>query len=147
MYKNIITLAHNSVVIIVVMFLFKVSVNYHTLFLLVGIILFILNGLWCALLLGLLCARYRDLNPTVSSIIQLSFFVTPIIWDPSLLPDRQFILLYNPFYHFVESIRGPILGKPVPIETWLILLCITMIGWCIIIPVAAKMKRKLVYWL
>ena len=147
MYKNIITLAHNSVVIIVVMFLFKVSVNYHTLFLLVGIILFILNGLWCALLLGLLCARYRDLNPTVSSIIQLSFFVTPIIWDPSLLPDRQFILLYNPFYHFVESIRGPVLGNPVPIETWLILLCITVTGWCIIIPVAAKMKRKLVYWL
>ena len=125
----------------------KIDINYQTLFLLLGIVLFILNGLWCALLLGLLCARYRDLNPTVGSIIQLSFFVTPIIWDPSLLPDRQFILLYNPFYHFIESIRGPILGDTVPIETWLILLCITIVGWCIIIPTAAKMKRKLVYWL
>ena len=147
LYKNLITLAHNAIVIIIVMFIFNIGINHQTLFLFLGIVLFILNGLWCALLLGLLCARYRDLNPTVGSIIQLSFFVTPIIWDPSLLPDRQFILLYNPFYHFVESIRGPILGNPVPIETWLILLCITIVGWCIIIPTAAKMKRKLVYWL
>jgi ABC-type polysaccharide/polyol phosphate export permease len=147
LWKNILTLAHNSIVIIVVMFIFKIDIGFHTLFLLPGIILFILNGLWCGLLLGMLCARYRDLNPTIGSLVQLSFFVTPIIWDPSLLPDRQFILLYNPFYHFIESIRGPILGTHVGTETWLILAGITIIGWGIVIPAASKMKRKLVYWL
>ena len=113
----------------------------------IGILILILNGIWCALLLGLLCARYRDLNPTINSLIQLSFFVTPIIWDPSLLPDRQFVLFYNPFYHFVESIRAPILGSQVQMETWLVLTGITIIGWSTVILAAAKMKNKLVYWL
>ena len=147
LWKNILTLCHNAVVIIIVMLIFNVSVTTDTLFAIAGLILFILNGFWCALLLGLLCARFRDLNPTVGSLIQLSFFVTPIIWDPSLLPDRQFILLYNPFYHFIESIRGPILGNAVSVETWLILGGITVVGWCIVIPAAARMQRKLVYWL
>ena len=97
LWKNILTLGHNSIVIAVVMVIFDVNVDLHTLFLLLGILILVLNGFWCALLLGLLCARYRDLNPTINSLIQLSFFVTPIIWDPSLLPDRQFVLLYNPF--------------------------------------------------
>ncbi len=147
LWKNLLTLGHNSIVVVIVMLYFEVSVGLHTLFLFFGILLLIINGLWCALLLGLLCARYRDLNPTVSSLIQLSFFVTPIIWDPSLLPDRKFILLYNPFYHFIESIRAPILGIEVNLETWLILISITLVGWCITIPIAAKMHRKLVYWL
>ena len=147
LWKNILTLGHNSVVIIVVMVIFDVKVDLYTLFLLLGVLILVLNGFWCALLLGLLCARYRDLNPTINSLIQLSFFITPIIWDPSLLPDRQFVLLYNPFYHFVESIRAPILGSQVQIETWLVLTGITIIGWGTVILAAAKMKTKLVYWL
>jgi len=147
LWKNLLTLFHNAVVIILVMLIFNVGVSLDIIFVIAGLILFILNGFWCALLLGLLCARFRDLNPTIGSLIQLSFFVTPIIWDPSLLPDRQFILLYNPFYHFIESIRGPVLGNPVNMETWLILGGITIVGWSIVIPTAAKMQRKLVYWL
>jgi len=146
-WKNILTLCHNSIVIVVVMIIFDVDVGYHTFFLLAGLILCILNGLWCALLLGLLCARFRDLGPTIGSLVQLSFFVTPIIWDPALLPDKKFVLFYNPFYHFIESIRGPILGTKVEPETWIILGAITLIGWCIVIPATAKMRKKLVYWL
>ncbi len=147
LWKNVLTLAHNSIVIIGVMYIFEVNLNLNSLLFIAGFTLLVLNGLWCALLLGLLCARFRDLNPTVSSLIQLSFFVTPIIWDASLIPDRQFILLYNPFYHFLEVIRGPLLGNNVAMETWIIVTGITMLGWCIIIPVFAKMKHRLVYWL
>ena len=147
LWKNLLTLLHNSVVIIAVMVIFNVHVGINTLLVFLGLLLFVLNGLWCALLLGFLCARYRDLNPTIGSLIQLSFFVTPIIWDPSLLPDRQFVLLYNPFYHFIESIRGPLLGTPVSLNTWFIIIGITVIGWCIVVPIASRMQRKLVYWL
>lgn len=146
-FKNILTFAHNSVVIVAVLIIFDVNFKSEILLSLIGLALLIVNGIWCALLLGLLCARYRDLNPTISSLIQLSFFVTPIIWEPSLLPDRQFVLLYNPFYHFIECIRGPILGNSVHLTTWIIVIGITITGWCIVILVAAKAKRKLVYWL
>ena len=84
---------------------------------------------------------------TILKAIKLSFFLTPIIWNPSLIPDRAFILLYNPFFHFVESIRAPLLGQPVQLETWWILTSITIIGWILVIPAVSKMGRKLVYWL
>ncbi|MDC1427933.1 ABC transporter permease [Rhodospirillaceae bacterium] len=147
LYKNLLTFFHNAAVVLVVMYLFDVYIGWYTLFIFPALFLLIINGAWLALLLGMLCARYRDLNPTIGSLVQLSFFVTPIIWSPSLLPERQFILLYNPFYHFVESIRGPILGTPVALESWYIIIGITILGWAITIPLAGKMQRKLVYWL
>jgi len=130
-----------------VMAYFQIEVNINTLLALVGTFFVIINGCWFSFLLGMLCARYRDLNPTVASLITIRFFVTPIIWSPSLIPDRAFILLYNPFFHFVESIRAPLLGQPVQAETWWILTSITITGWILVIPAVSKMGRKLVYWL
>ena len=147
LWRNILTFLHNAIVILVIMFLFDISTNWGTLLAIPGILIILLNGFWIAFLLGMACARYRDINPTVISLVQLSFFVTPIIWSPSLLPDRQFILLYNPFYHFVEVIRNPLLGNPVTIETWLILITITIIGWSFMLSLAGKLQRRLVYWL
>ena len=126
---------------------FNIGVNLNTLLALLGTFFIIINGGWFSFLIGILCARYRDLNPTIASLVTLSFFLTPIIWNPSLIPDRAFILLYNPFFHFVESIRAPLLGNPVAVETWLILLSITILGWALVIPAVSKMGRKLVYWL
>ena len=147
LWRNLLTLLHNSVVIIVVMIYFKISVSLDTLFALLGIFFIIINGAWFTFLLGILCARFRDLNPTIASLVTLSFFLTPIIWNPSLIPERAFILLYNPFYHFVESVRAPLLGTSVDIETWCILTTITVLGWVFVIPAVSKMSRKLVYWL
>ena len=132
---------------VTLMIYFKISVSLDTLFALLGIFFIIINGAWFTFLLGILCARFRDLNPTIASLVTLSFFLTPIIWNPSLIPERAFILLYNPFYHFVESVRAPLLGTSVDIETWCILTTITVLGWVFVIPAVSKMSRKLVYWL
>ena len=147
LWRNFLTLLHNSVVVVFVLVYFNIGVNLNTLLALVGIFFIVINGGWFSFLLGMLCARYRDLNPTIASLVTLSFFLTPIIWNPSLIPDRAFILLYNPFFHFVESIRAPLLGQPVQAETWWILTSITITGWILVIPAVSKMGRKLVYWL
>jgi ABC-type polysaccharide/polyol phosphate export permease len=147
LWRNLLTLIHNSIVIIFVMVYFKVNVSLDTLLALLGIFFVIINGGWFTFLLGMLCARYRDLNPTIASLVTLSFFLTPIIWNPSLIPERAVILLYNPFYHFVESIRAPLLGTSVNAETWWILTIITLLGWILVIPAVSNMGRKLVYWL
>ena len=147
LWRNFLTLLHNSVVVVFVLVYFNIGVNLNTLLALVGIFFIVINGGWFSFLIGMLCARYRDLNPTIASLVTLSFFLTPIIWNPSLIPDRAFILLYNPFFHFVESIRAPLLGQPVQAETWWILTSITITGWILVIPAVSKMGRKLVYWL
>ena len=147
LWRNILTFLHNAIVILAVIVFFVISMGWDVFLIIPGLLLILLNGIWITFLLGLACARYRDINPTIVSLVQLSFFVTPIIWSPTLLPDRQFILLYNPFFHFVEVIRSPILGNPVSQETWMILIGITIIGWGVILPLVGRIQRRLVYWL
>ncbi len=146
LWRNFLTLIHNSVVIAFVMIFFDLGLTWNSALALLGLFFIILNGGWFSFLFGMLCARYRDLNPTVTSLTTLSFFVTPIIWSPSLIPDRAFILLYNPFFHFIESVRAPLLGQPVTAETWWILTAITFLGWTLTIPIISRMAQKLVYW-
>ena len=38
------------------------------------------NGAWVALLVGIFATRFRDLAPIIASIVQLLFFMTPIVW-------------------------------------------------------------------
>jgi len=147
LWRNLLALLHNAVVIVAVMIYFEMGVTWYAFYSLLGVFFIIMNGAWFSLLVGMLCARYRDLTPTIASLVTLSFFLTPIIWNPALIPDRAFILLYNPFFHFVEGIRAPLLGNPVSHETWWILLSITVVGWLIVIPATSWMGRKLVYWL
>lgn len=146
-WRNFLTFLHNAVVIVAVIVIFDLPIGWNSLFVLAGLALLIVNGLWVALLFGMLCTRYRDLNPIIGSIVQLSFFVTPIIWNPALLPDKKFILFFNPFFHCVESVRAPLMGNVVPMETWLVLVGIAIVGWAIVIPALGVMRRQLVYWL
>ena len=62
-WRNFLTLLHNSVVVVFVMVYFNIGVNLNTLLALVGIF-FLCHQRWLVLfLIGMLCARYRDLKP------------------------------------------------------------------------------------
>ncbi len=71
-----------------------------------------------ALLLGMVCARFRDIQQIVASVMQLAFFVSPVIWKPELLGDRQVWLPLNPFYAVMETVRGPLVEGSAPPLVW-----------------------------
>src|SRR6185437_11890974 len=86
------------------------------------------------LLLGAFCARFRDIQPIVNSIMQIGFFITPVIWKPDQLSPRATALMpLNPFYDLLEVVRGPILNSGMSHMTWVgalgysLLLC--LISW------------------
>lgn len=50
---------------------------------------------------------YRDISHALSIILNLLFWVTPIVWSPDHLPAQyRHLLLYNPVYYVVEGYRG-----------------------------------------
>ena len=78
-----------------------------------------INGLWVTLLFGIIATRFRDIPPVVSSFMQLFFTMTPIIWTPDLLAGGEpgstkyvveQLAKLNPFYHFIEIFRAPLVG-------------------------------------
>jgi ABC-2 type transport system permease protein/lipopolysaccharide transport system permease protein len=146
-WSNVIVLIHNSVVFVAVAAIFGVPVGWQTFWIVPGLALFLVNAVWVALLFGLVAARFRDVPPIVGSFIQLSFFMTPIIWKPEILQGRSEYLDYNPFYHVLETVRAPLLGNAPGAENWAVAVAIMLVGIALTVVVYASSRHKLTYWL
>ena len=73
-YRNVLVLAHNFVIVPVVLIIFPHPVNWLRLFSLLPAFAFIvINGVTTSILLGMICARFRDVPPIVSSVVQVLF--------------------------------------------------------------------------
>src|SRR6266850_1136109 len=112
-----------------------------------GLALVVLSAAWVTLLIGMICARFRDVPQIIANVLQLMFFLTPIIWQPGVLPGRQRVIYWNPLYHFVEVIRAPLLGKMPAAETWLAVIGVTALGWLLTLYFFTQFRRRIAYWL
>ena len=78
--------------------------------------------------------------------MRIAFFVTPIIWMPELLPDRALLLDFNPFFHLVEIVRAPLLGRAPGLVSWLAVAGITIGGWAAAFALFRHYRRRIAYW-
>jgi lipopolysaccharide transport system permease protein len=113
-------LGHNIVVIVVVFAVFSIWPTQEALLAIPALLVWIVDALALTLLLGAFCARFRDIQPIVNSVMQIAFFMTPVIWKPDQLGASGIANLpFNPFFDLLEIVRGPILGSEVSGMTWL----------------------------
>lgn len=108
--RNVLVLLHNVCVIVVVFAVLRIWPGATALLAIPAIPLWIVDALALSLLLGGICARFRDILPIVNSIMQIAFFVSPVIWKPEQLGVHAVWLPFNPFYDMLEILRSPILG-------------------------------------
>jgi lipopolysaccharide transport system permease protein len=81
-------------------------------------------GLW----LAALNARYRDINYVVPYLVQFWFFLTPVVYSTSILPQRfTFIYGLNPMVGVVQGFRWAILGQGDHVGPLLILSCVIVL--------------------
>jgi ABC-type polysaccharide/polyol phosphate export permease len=137
---------HNIVVYLVVAVVFGIKPSLATLMVVPGLAVFMLNAVSVGLLASIVCARFRDVPQIVSSLLQITFFVTPIIWQPELLKDRHFLIDSNPFYHFVEIIRAPMLGHSLQLQSWLYAGGATVFGWLLALFLLGRYRKFIPYW-
>lgn len=66
---------------------------------------FLLLGLgW---LLAALEVFYRDISQVLKVIMNLLFWMTPIVWDPKMMPEKyEWLFLWNPMHYIVDGYRG-----------------------------------------
>jgi lipopolysaccharide transport system permease protein len=65
-------------------------------------------GLW----LSALNARYRDVQYTVPLLMQLWFFLTPVVYSTTILPAKfEFLYGLNPMVGVVQGFRWALLGS------------------------------------
>ena len=145
-WRNFIILGHNALIFPVVAVLLAPPPNWTGLLAAPGLVLLYLNGIWTGLLLGLASARFRDVPPIVDSILRILFFVTPVIWMPEFLPERIALLDWNPFFHFLEVVRAPLLGQPPALRSWLMVLGVTVGGSLLTFLMYVRYRRRIAYW-
>lgn len=145
-WRNLIVFCHNFVVYLAVAVIFDLRPGWVGLLALVGIALVLLNGIWVAILLGMLSARFRDIPQIIGSLVQVLFFVSPIIWLPELVHDRIYLVDFNPLYHFIEIVRAPLLGKLPSALNWLVVLATTGFGWTLAFLFHRRFHVRVAYW-
>jgi ABC-type polysaccharide/polyol phosphate export permease len=108
-----------------------------------------MNLLWIALILGVACARFRDLPQMVGSVLQVVFYLTPIMWLPKSLPANvsAYLLDFNPAYHLLEIVRAPLLGYPPSAMNWAVSGLLAAVGWAVALLFYGHFRRRIAYWL
>lgn len=144
--KNTIILAHNFVVYLLVMLIFKVNPGWTVLLAIPGMALLLLNMYWICLLIALVSTRFRDMVPIINSGVQILFFVTPISWMPKLLGESSIMIKLNPFVYFIEIVRQPLLGiVPAPI-VWGVMAGFTCVGFFLSQMAFSYKRFRIPFW-
>ena len=105
-----------------------------------------INGALLTLLVGMVSARFRDIPQLIASVVQIVFFVTPIMWKPELLQDRAYIAALNPFFHMIELVRAPLLGSIPALQSYVAVLVITLINFVVVGTFFARFRSRIAYW-
>jgi ABC-type polysaccharide/polyol phosphate export permease len=145
--KNAIVYMHYFAVYALVLLIYSIPVTPHMLLLLPGLAIVELNGLWVVALLGVICTRFRDVQQMISSLVVLLFFITPVFWPSQLIAEYREIIVFNPFYHLLELMRAPLLGHAPEPLSWLVGLGIAVAGMAVTLPVFARFRSRIVFWL
>lgn len=145
-WKNLIIFGHNVIIAALVLLFWPPALSAQMLLIPLGVLMVAINSIWLGALLGLLCARFRDIPQIVGSLVQVAFFLTPVMWKPEMLKSSQWAATWNPFYHFLEVIRGPLVAGATNWSSWLVVFGITVLGYAVTLLFFARYRARIAYW-
>jgi len=147
-WRNLLMLAHNAPIVLGVLWwsglLWKIQLGWW----LLGLVLTACTAALAVALLGAMAARFRDVPMIVTSVMQISFFVTPVMWQAQQLTERaQLVVHWNPLAAFLELLRAPLLGQVPSGETWAMAGAMLVLLGALYLVVYVRIRRRIVYWL
>lgn len=146
--RNLINLGHHVVIVAAVLVWAGLwaGANYPAAVL--GFIFLVVNVAWFSMLVAIISARFRDIPQAVASVTQAAAIMTPVYWPPDRIPAKYHLILdLNPFYHLLEAVRAPLLGKAVEPVTYMVLVLMAVIGWALVFSLFASTRRRIVHYL
>lgn len=145
--RNIFVFAHNLIIVPLLLIVTNSPINWCIILFVPGLLLVIANLAWIGYLLAIISARFRDIPQIVASIVQVAFFISPIVFKPSQLRIDHPVLILNPFASMLEVMREPLMGNLPTATSYLILLGMLVAGWLSTLAFAGKYSHRVVYWL
>jgi ABC-2 type transport system permease protein/lipopolysaccharide transport system permease protein len=145
-WRNLIILAHNFIIVVAVWIWWGIWPGWNLLLFAAGLGLITLTGTAWLFILGVAGARFRDIEPMVGSLMTPMFLLTPIIWYPSQLRGYGALLNWNPFYHYLEIVRQPLLAASVDPFNWWFTVFFTLTSVVLAAFVFIRYHRSIPVW-
>ncbi len=152
-WKQFLFMCHNLVIWLALLAIFRIPVGWNVLLAIPAMFLLVINGIWVSMFFGIIATRFRDVAPLLDSLVQLAFYMTPIVWTTATLKEqggavaeRARIAEINPLYHYLEIVRGPMIHEPVEAHSWWIVLGFTAFGLIATLLVMRQWRFRVSYW-
>jgi len=152
-WRQVLLFAHNLIIYFVLLVIFPKPLHWTVIAAFPALALLALNGVWIGIVAGIMSTRFRDISPILGSIVQLLFFLTPIVWSEKILlknggaqAERANLAQINPLYHYLDIIRAPMLGEDQQAYHWYIVLAITVAGWALALFFLRNYRARVAYW-
>jgi lipopolysaccharide transport system permease protein len=147
-WRNFNIFFHNAVILCLIYFFYGQGLRWNIVAVPLGLAVIGLHGVWLGIVFGIFCTRFCDVPLIISNIMQVVFFVSPIMWRPKVLgADRSWIADYNPVYHLIELIRAPFLSEAIPVLSWVVSISTGVLGMVIALLVLKRYRHRVAYWL
>lgn len=146
--RNFYVLLHNLVILILVWLVFMPPVNANIAYAVPGLLVIFVGCTAAGTVLAVICTRFRDMPQIIVSMMQLFYFITPVMWRVDQLPeDKRWLAEFNPFASYIDLIRDPLLGIAPPPQSWLTAGGITAAAIIIAFIFFARFRSRITYWL
>ncbi|MDF1823026.1 MAG: ABC transporter permease [Verrucomicrobiales bacterium] len=147
-FRNTLILVHHLVILAGVLVYYKAPTEWSdVLIALGGAVVILINLVGFGMFFALASLRYRDFGPLVASVLKILFIVTPVMWNPELLGEKQFLVEWNPFYHWINLIRDPLMHSSFRPDSLLISLATALFGVLAGYAAFVLSHRKVSLWL
>lgn len=112
-----------------------------------GMIWLILTAPAVAIILGTLGVLMPDVNFFIQNFMRLAFFLTPVFWHPSGGGMRAILYHWNPFTHYIDIFRNPVMLDVVPVHSWIVCVVATTLLWITALVMLGAYRKKIVFLL
>jgi len=92
-------------------------------------------------------AYFPDLIHIVNNLMRIGMFLTPIFWAPLDHGVRSMLYVWNPFTHFLEVVRQPLLTGTLPMLSLGVSLTLVAILSLIALILLSAVRRRIAYLL
>lgn len=148
-FRQVLEMLMLVVVFVGVSFALNQPVSMSIVFALPGFLLYIWTALVVVICMATVTVRLRDVETLVTYTMRVMFLVTPILWmlEDRLGSRRAAFVQYNPFFHYIEITRAPLLGGTAEALNWYVALGCTGALTVAAILLFLRSRARIPYWI
>jgi hypothetical protein len=118
---GLVNLVLATVPMLLLLLVMRFPLHATWIFLPVGVLLLSLFSAGVSLVLFTIASRFSDVREMYLVFVQTWFFLTPIVYHPSIIPARfRLVLWLNPMYYLIQTFRRPIYDGLLPEPKFLV---------------------------